>query len=155
MFHLNQEFSILGPKGPSTLLYPVSLLIGGWDWWSIQIANEQYRDHLVGQLTTRVLCILIKECKFSRNENLGGVFCLCRNRKNYKILWMRQLSRNRTLSVFKDFVISPVSWHFKTFAERHRCKARREKFSVTTVSSWRSTLRLVVVAAFTVASSTF
>ena len=35
----------------STLLYPVSLLIGGWDWWSIQRANGQYRDHLVGQLT--------------------------------------------------------------------------------------------------------
>ena len=40
-------------KKCSTLLYPVSLLIGGWDWWSIQTVNEQYRDHLVGQLTIK------------------------------------------------------------------------------------------------------
>ena len=32
----------------STLLYPVSLLIG----WSIQRANGKYKDHLVGQLTS-------------------------------------------------------------------------------------------------------
>ena len=40
-----------GPMFGGTLLYPVSLLIGCWDWWSIQRANGQCRDHLVGQLT--------------------------------------------------------------------------------------------------------
>ena len=62
------------PPPPSTLLYPVSLLAGGWDWvqggdplyaavkclmwnvrWSMQRANGKYKDHLVGQLTTEIL----------------------------------------------------------------------------------------------------
>ena len=34
-----------------TLLYPVSLLSGRWDRWS-QKPKYQYRDHLVGQLTS-------------------------------------------------------------------------------------------------------
>ena len=39
----------------STLLYPVSR-------WSIQRANGQYRDHLVGQLTTSEQRVVIIQC---------------------------------------------------------------------------------------------
>ena len=36
-----------------TLLYPVSLLSGCWDRWSLLKPKYKYRDHLVGQLTNR------------------------------------------------------------------------------------------------------
>ena len=43
-------FLWVGTSLASTLLYPVSLLIGYWDWWSIQRANGKYKDHRVWQL---------------------------------------------------------------------------------------------------------
>ena len=46
-------FTSLVPQVPSKLLYPVSLLSGCWNRWSSQKPNYQYRDHLVGQLTTK------------------------------------------------------------------------------------------------------
>ena len=44
---LPKKLFLSGHNCHSTLLYPVSLLIG----WSVQRANGQYRDHIVGQLT--------------------------------------------------------------------------------------------------------
>ena len=51
----------------STLLYPVSLLIGCWDdQWSMMLRcwDDQYKDHLVGQLTN--------DCVTSGQQGLRG-----------------------------------------------------------------------------------
>ena len=105
-------------KGPigldlsSTLMYPVSLLIGGWDWWSVQRANGKYKDHLVGQLTRILKQLLWKMTNYSEQSASTytdmqtfswPVLTWIMSNRNIKLIWV-----DRTQKLFPECPPSKV-----------------------------------------------
>ena len=80
---LNSRFSNCSNLSSSTLVHCCTIFhlrSGLWNRWSIQIPKGQYRDHLVGQLTTRCqsLHYLSGEPRFKKKFNIQiKFFCHC------------------------------------------------------------------------------